>query len=234
MKLIKKITSYFTKFELILWISSLALILITFFAFNNKDYMKLSASLIGATALILNAKGNPLGQVLIIIFATLYSIISYACAYYGEMITYFGMSLPMAIIALVAWLKNPFEKGKSEVKVNTITKKEYLFMSVLTVLVTIAFYFILKALNTANLIFSTISVTTSFAACYLTFRRSPLYALFYALNDIVLIILWVMVAISDLSYLSVIICFIVFLINDLYGFFAWLKMEKRQKRLSNV
>lgn len=231
MKLIKKITNYFTKFELILWLSSLAIILVTFFAFQDKDYMKLSASIIGATALILNAKGNPLGQVLIIVFAILYGIISFACAYYGEMITYLGMSLPMAVIALISWLKNPFRENKSEVKINAITKKEYIFLALLTLIVTIAFYFILKALNTANLIFSTISITTSFSACYLTFRRSPLYALFYALNDIVLIVLWVMVAITDISYLSVIICFVVFLVNDTYGFFAWIKMKKRQAKI---
>lgn len=231
MKLIKKITNYFTKFELFLWLSSLAIILVTFFAFQDKDYMKLSASIIGATALILTAKGNPLGQMLIVVFAILYGIISFACAYYGEMITYLGMSLPMAIMALVSWLKNPFRENKSEVKINTITKKEYVFLALLTLIVTIAFYFILKALDTANLIFSTLSITTSFSACYLTFRRSPLYALFYALNDIVLIVLWVMIAITDISYLSVIICFVVFLVNDMYGFFAWLKMKKRQAKI---
>ena len=193
--------------------------------------MKLSASIIGATALILTAKGNPLGQVLIVVFAILYGIISFACAYYGEMITYLGMSLPMAIMALVSWLKNPFRENKSEVKINTIIKKEYIFLALLTLIVTVAFYFILKALNTANLIFSTLSVTTSFSACYLTFRRSPLYALFYALNDIVLIVLWVMIAVSNISYLSVIICFVVFLVNDMYGFFAWLKMKKRQAKI---
>ena len=42
--------------------------------------------------------------------------------------------------------------------------------------------------NTTNLIPSTISVTISFLAVYLTFRRSPYFDLAYALNDIVLYI----------------------------------------------
>lgn len=50
-------------------------------------------------------------------------------------------------------------------------------------------YFILRAFNTANIIPGTISVTTSFVAVYLTFRRSPYFALAYAANDVVLIVL---------------------------------------------
>ena len=77
--------------------------------------------------------------------------------------------------------------------------------------------------------FSTLSVSTSFIAAYLTFRRSPYFALAYAANDVVLIILWTMASFIKTSYISVVICFVVFLINDLYGFVSWLKMEKRQK-----
>ena len=225
----KKLLNYFTKFEIGLWNSSVLIIVATFIIFEEKDYLTLIASLIGATFLILNAKGNPLGQFLTIVFSLLYGIISYRFDYYGEMITYLCMSMPIAIIALISWLKNPYKGNKSEVAVNNISKKETVFMTILATIVTIIFYYILKYFNTANLIPSTLSITTSFLASYLTFRRSPYYALFYAANDIVLIVLWVLASITDISYLSVVICFIVFLVNDLYGFINWRRMEKRQK-----
>lgn len=225
----KKILNYFSKGELILWVSSVTLIAVFFMIFDRENYLTLAASLIGGTALIFNAKGNPIGQGLIIIFAVLYAIISYSFAYYGEMITYLGMSAPMAAIALVSWLKNPYNGNKAEVKVNRLKGKEILFMAILTAAVTVIFYFILKSLGTANILPSTISVTTSFAAAYLTFRRSPFYALAYAANDLILLVLWTLAALSDISYLSVIICFVMFLINDIYGFINWRKMRKRQQ-----
>lgn len=225
----KKLLNYFTKFEIGLWNSSVLIIVATFIIFEEKDYLTLIASLIGETFLILNAKGNPLGQFLTIVFSLLYGIISYRFDYYGEMITYLCMSMPIAIIALISWLKNPYKGNKSEVAVNNISKKETVFMTILATIVTIIFYYILKYFNTANLIPSTLSITTSFLASYLTFRRSSYYALFYAANDIVLIVLWVLASITDISYLSVVICFIVFLVNDLYGFINWKRMEKRQK-----
>ena len=163
-----------------------------------------------------------------IIFGALYGIISYSFAYFGEMITYLGMTVPMAIVALVTWLKNPYKNNKSEVTVNKISKQEIVFMLCLSVLVTIIFYFILKALGTANLLPSTVSVTTSFIAAYLTFRRSPYFAFVYALNDIVLIVLWVMASFIDMSYVSTVVCFIIFLFNDLYGFISWKRMQRRQ------
>ena len=228
MNAFQKIKNYFSKGELILWSSSVILIIVSFFIFDRVNYLTLTASVIGVTALIFNAKGNPVGQVLIIIFSIFYAIISYSFAYYGEMITYLGMSAPMAAVALVSWLKNPYKGNKAEVKVNRLKLKEVIFMLVLTVFVTIIFYFILKNLGTSNLAPSTFSVTTSFIAAYLTFRRSPFFALAYASNDVVLLILWIMAAFEDISYLSVIICFAMFLINDLYGFINWTKMEKRQ------
>ena len=190
--------------------------------------MILAASLIGATSLILNAKGHPIGQILMVVFSALYGIISYTFAYYGEMITYLGMTAPMAIVALIAWLKNPYKGNKAEVKVNRLKLKEIIIMAALTVAVTIAFYYILWYFNTANLLPSSLSVTTSFFAVYLTFRRSPYFAIAYAANDIVLIVLWVLATLTDISYLSVTICFAVFLVNDIYSFINWLKMRKRQ------
>ena len=230
----KKLLSYFTKGEWALYLSSLVLIILSFAIFDRSNYLTLAASLVGATSLIFNAKGNPIGQALTIVFSVLYGIISFTCAYYGEMITYLGMTAPMAVMALVTWLKNPFRGNRSQVTVNKIKGREWIIMFLLAAAVTAAFYFILRALNTANLIPSTISVTTSFIAVYLTFRRSPFYAFGYAANDIVLIVLWVLAAIENISYLSVIICFVMFLANDVYGFVNWRKMERMQTFLAQT
>ena len=96
------------------------------------------------------------------------------------------------------------------------------------VAITVLFYFVLEHFNTANIVPSTISVTTSFLAVYLTFRRCPTFALAYAANDIVLIVLWVIASIYDTKYISVVVCFIAFLVNDIYGYISWQRMKRRQ------
>ena len=225
---LKSFIKYFSKAEIALWSSSVAFIVISFCVFDRENYFTLLASLIGVTSLIFNAKGNPFGQLLMVVFSFLYGMISLGFAYYGEMITYLGMTMPMAIFALISWLKNPYKGNKSEVKVNNISKKETLIMWLITVLVTIIFYFILKSFNTTNVILSTVSVTTSFLAVYLTFRRSPYFALAYAANDIILIMLWILASITRIQYISVVVCFVAFLINDIYGYISWNRMKIRQ------
>ncbi len=225
----KKSAVRFTKEELFLWLGSVLLIVVTFAVFDRENYMTLTASLVGVTSLIYNAKGEPFGQLLMIAFSLLYGAISFSFSYYGEMITYLGMTLPMSVFALCSWLKNPYSDKSSEVCVNRTTKRETVFMWSLSIVITVIFYFILEAFHTANIVPSTVSVTTSFLAVYLTFRRTPHYALAYAANDVVLIVLWSLASISDVKYISVVFCFAAFLVNDIYGFVSWRRMEMRQK-----
>lgn len=221
-----------TKFERGLWLTSLAVTVLSYvlsYLFSGSgDLLNLFASLIGVTALIFVAKGHVLGQLLTVVFSVFYGIISVLFAYYGEMITYLFMTTPMAIVASVEWIKHPY-KDTQEVKVHKVTKKQLAVMWLLALVVTVLFYFILKALNTANLFFSTLSITTSFVASYLTFLRSPYYAIGYSANDVVLIVLWILASIENISYLPMVACFIMFLFNDLYGFYNWRRMQKRQR-----
>ena len=216
-----------TRFELCLWLTSVAVITLTFLLSGAGDFLTMTASLIGVTALIFVAKGYVLGQVLTVVFSVFYGIVSFYFHYYGEMITYLGMTTPSAVAAVISWLRHP-HNGTKEVKVNQLNAGLWLLLGLLTIGFTVAFYFILTAIGNANIIFSTVSVATSFIASYLTFFRSPYYALGYAANDIVLIVLWTMATIESISYLPMIACFVMFLINDLYGFYHWQKMKKTQ------
>lgn len=225
---LKKLLSYFSLFEWILWLLSVSAILLSFLLCGDFYPLTLITSLLGVTALIFIAKGNVIGQFLIIIFSILYGIISYSFRYYGEMITYVFMSLPAAVFACISWLKNPSKKGASEVKVDTMSVSKWIWTAIISLAITVIFYFILKYFNTENLILSTISVTTSMFAASLLFLRSPYYALAYVANDIVLIGLWAFASIQSLSYLPMVVCFVAFLCNDTYGFINWNRMQKRQ------
>lgn len=224
----KKLFSYFSRAEILLWSISVFLIVLSFCLFDRESYLTLVASLIGVTSLIFNAKGNPIGQGLMILFSLLYGVISYTFSYFGEMLTYLGMTMPMAFFALLSWMKIPYGKNRSEVRVSTLGKSDLLLLALGTAGVTVLFYFILAYFHTTNLLPSTVSVATSFLAVYLTYRRSPCYALAYAANDIVLILLWGLASGKDNRYLSVVVCFVAFLVNDLYGFLSWQRMKKRQ------
>lgn len=221
--------SQLSKFEWILWGTSVITIVASYLISGNSGLFQMITSLVGVTALIFVAKGLIIGQLMTVLFSVLYGIISLTFHYWGEMLTYLLMAAPIALLASIEWLRHPY-KDTDVVEVSKITKKHIMLMSTLAVITTIVFYFILKALDTPNLFFSTLSVTTSFVAAYLTYLRSPYYGIGYGLNDIILIVLWILASIEDISYLPMILCFVMFLLNDLYGFFNWRRLRKKQKR----
>ena len=217
-----------TRREWILWGISLVAVLVSNFTAGTVDPVTLAATLIGVTALIFVARGDVWGQILTVVFSFLYSIASWHFAYYGEIITYLCMSAPIAAVSVVTWLKHPYKKDRNEVKIHHLSPRGFILLFIATVIVTVAFYFILGALGTTNLIVSTFSVSTSFLAASLLMFRSSYYAIAYAANDIVLIILWVLASFDDPSYIPMVVNFAAFLANDLYGFLSWKAREKKQ------
>lgn len=217
-----------SKKEWIIWIGSLIIVLISNIVTDDFNMLTLAAALIGVTSLVFAAKGNVWAQILMIVFSILYGIISFRFRYWGEMITYLGMTMPMSIWSAITWLKNPSKENGNEVEIQKLEKKHIVGLVVCGVLVTVFFYWILRMLNTPNIIFSTISIITSFVAAALTMLRSSYYAVGYAANDVVLIVLWVLASWENPLYIPVVVNFSIFLLNDLYGFVSWKKRELKQ------
>lgn len=208
--------------EWALWLCSLLAAIVSNLLSGNVGVLTPAAVCIGITSLIFAAKGNVWSQILMIIFSILYGIISWRSHYWGEMITYLGMTLPMSVWSTITWLKNPSENGK-EVAIQKLTKKHTVGLIFFGIITTAVFCFILKTLDTPNIFFSTLSITTSFFAAALTMLRSPFYALGYAANDIVLIVLWISASLNDPQYIPVAVNFAIFFFNDMYGFISWKK-----------
>lgn len=217
-----------SKKEWCIWFGSLMVVTVSNLIPGDLDVLTLAAALIGVTSLIFAAKGNVWAQILMIAFSILYGIISWRFRYWGEMITYLGMTLPMAIWSTITWAKNPSKENGNEVAIQKLTRKMIVLLALFCVVVTLGFYALLQALHTPNLVFSTISITTSFLAASLTMLRSSYYALGYASNDVVLIVLWVLASMENPGYVPVVVNFCIFLFSDLYGFISWKKRERNQ------
>lgn len=211
-----------------IWFGSLMVVTVSNLIPGDLDVLTLAAALIGVTSLIFAAKGNVWAQILMIAFSILYGIISWRFRYWGEMITYLGMTLPMAIWSTITWAKNPSKENGNEVAIQKLTRKMIVLLALFCVVVTLGFYALLQALHTPNLVFSTISITTSFLAASLTMLRSSYYAPGYASNDVVLIVLWVLASMENPGYVPVVVNFCIFLFSDLYGFISWKKRERNQ------
>lgn len=216
--LIKSLTTR----EWALWLSSLLIVSLSNVLSGDIDILTLLSACIGVTSLIFAAIGNIWSQILMIVFSLLYAVISWQFHYWGEMITYLGMTMPMAIWSTITWMKNPSENGR-EVAIQKLSTKHIAGLIISGAITTFVFYLLLCKLDTPNIIFSTISVTTSFLAAALTMLRSSYYALGYAANDIVL---WALASLENSAYIAMMANFLIFFVNDMYGLVSWKKRER--------
>ena len=223
-----KIFKDWTKIEKMLLFSSIILVLLFGFIFQSNLSTTIS-SIIGIVAALLLAKGKNLGQIFGILLVILYSFVSYVNRFYGEVIIYLCIMLPMYIIGLISWLKHQNSKTNI-IYVNKIVIQEWIIISIVSVISFIGIYFLLKLFNTSELVISSLSVVSSLYAIYLGVRRSKYSFYFYIINDFILIMLWGIPVVSGtLSLIPMVFNPIVNLINDSYGIYNWNKLEQVQK-----
>lgn len=227
----KKVFKDWSLFEGLLLFASVLSTIIVGVIFKS-NFLTVLTSIVGVICALLLAKGLILGQFFGIAIVVLYSLVSYNNGFYGEMIIYIGIMLPMYIWSIFEWIKHKSNKTNS-VEVNQISNREWIIISLIAGILFVLFYFVLKALNTSELIVSTLSVVDNLFAVYLLARRSKYGFVSYIINDLILIVLWgIPVIQGNLLLLPMLMNPVVNLINDSYGVVKWTKMQKAQKQLT--
>ena len=223
-----KILKDWSKFEKTLLFGNI-IVVSTIGIIFKADLLTTACSIIGINTALLLAKGKNLGQLMGILITLLYSILSFKNKYYGEVLIYVFLMLPMFVVGTFSWIKHQNKKTNS-VEINNIKAKEWIIVSIIFIGVFIGIYYVLKAFNTNELIVSTASVLASLFAVYLQVRRSKYSFSFYIVNDIILFILWgTPVFKGNYTLIPMLLNPVFNFINDLYGFYYWRKTEKIQK-----
>lgn len=192
------------------------------------DILTTICAIVGIITALLLAKGKKMGQIFGLLIVALYSIVSFRNGYYGEVIIYMCIMLPMYIIGIVSWVRHQ-NKETNTVEVNKIKLKEWIIVLFASIVCFIGIYFLLKAFNTKQLFISSLSVIDSLFAVYLGVRRSKYSFYFYVVNDLILILLWgIPVVTGTIILIPMVFNPLINLINDLYGIYNWKKLEKVQ------
>ena len=197
--------------------------------FNSKWYIILN-TILGLLCVFTQAKGKIATQFIGVIYFCFYIGISYSQKYYGEVVLYLTILLPMYIYGIIHWLRNRDSKEENTVVVRSnLSKKEWLILSIGFILLSIIVYFILKSLDTSQLLISTLSFVSMLPAVYLLARRCKWNQVAFLINDFIVPLLWIFLVIEGNTIFVPMCIYHVFQITyDVYGFIEWIKLEKRQ------
>lgn len=234
MDFIVKTIKSFSLGEILLLAGSLIAEAVLFAFLPEKNWLSFSASLLGILTIIFMAKGNVLGHCLSIGFSVLYSMVSFREGYYGEMIAYLGINIPICLVAIILWIRNPSASGNNEVKIKKTGWKDLFIVLGLATPVAAAAFFLLYFLGTSNLVLNAASLYSCIIADLLTWRRSKYYAVAFCVNDAIIIAMWTIASLSNFSNIVMVGCFVIFLVNDLYGFIDWQRREKIQTERNEI
>lgn len=218
-----KIANYFrtwNTFEKVMFLASIIFILGLGFVLHC-DFLTTIVAFLGFFSALNQAKGNVVGQFVGVVLAVLYSIISYRNKYFGEVIVYLLIILPLYVVGIFSWLKNR-DKKTEKVKQNIISSKEWGWLVLGSIVLFVILYQLLKYFDTSQLFVSTLSMIINIFATYLLVRRSKYSFIFYIFNAFILLVLWGIPVING-DYLLIPMVFdgILLLINDIYGFKSW-------------
>lgn len=221
-----KILKDWNLFEKFLLIGSISVITIVFLIFNT-DLITAITSLTGIITALLLAKGKVAGQFFGLMIVVLYSFVSFQNKYYGEMLIYIFIMLPLYILGIYSWIKN--KNPKTEVvEPNDISKKEWILIIFISIIFFIIFYYLLKYFKTEELFLSVLSIIGSMYAVYLLARRSKYGFLFYLFDDIILFLMWLIPVLNgNILVLPMVFNPLINFINDSYGWYRWNKSIKQ-------
>ena len=145
------------------------------------------------------------------------------------MIFCYVITIPVYLISVITWLKNRSSEN-DEVTVNKLSVMELVILLISSIPLFAIIFFVLRALNTANLVVSTISLTLGAIASYLLMRRCEYNFIFYILLNVTGIALWTTITIRDLSNLPTVISYSISVFLNITGLINWIKMKKSQQK----
>ena len=216
--------------DLILIVVGIVAVTISSILFKSKWYIFVTTTL-GLLCVFTQAKGKIITQFIGIVWFAFYVFVTYTQRYYGESLLYLIIMIPMYVYGVIHWLCNRDKNDNVVIVRSNLSKKEWAISGVCFATLAVGVYFLLKALNTAQLIISTLSFVSMLPAVYLLIRRCKWNQVAFLVNDFMVMSLWVVLVIQgDFSFLSMCIYHVFQITYDVYGLVEWIKLEKKQKQ----
>ena len=196
--------------------------------FHSKWYVFVS-TILGLLCVFTQAKGKIATQFIGVIYFCFYIFISYTQKYYGESILYLTIMLPMYIYGIIHWLSHKDKQDNVVLVRSNLPLKEWIYAGIGFLVVSTGVFFLLRALNTAQLVVSTLSFVSMLPAVYLLIRRCKWNQVAFLVNDFIVPILWIFLITEGKYYFLPLCIYHIFQVTyDIYGLIEWIKLEKKQ------
>jgi nicotinamide mononucleotide transporter len=232
MKVTKKIRQYFddwTIFEEVWLIVFSTVAFIAYFA-TGGTLASLLASWTGMITVVLVAKGRISNYYFGVVNVAIYGFLAFQSQFYGEVMLNWGYYLPLQFIGYYIWTKNQNQEGIDEVNVARLSNRRRIMWICISIVSIFGYGLFLKYLNGNLPFFDSTSTTLSVIAQYLMIRRVKEQWIVWMIINIVSIYMWADIYLSTGNSIAILIMWIAYLVNSIYGWYNWRLLESKQDR----
>lgn len=223
MKIIKKLTNYMTPFQ---WFEVLAVIGFTlYFALTDKDnalwYLIVDsiASICGIFCVVLCATGKKSQYYWGFANIIAYIVIAMCNKYYGQVMLNALYYLPSQFVGLYVWNRHMNEE-KGEVKSKRMSIKQIIIFLLGITICIVSYHLLLEYLGGRETWLDSVTFMVSLVAnALMVFRYKEQWALWIVV-DAITVVMWIIA--GDLIMITL---WAVYLINAVYGYYKWSKMN---------
>jgi len=194
-----------------------------------RTWLSIVTCLTGLWCVILVAKGRIFNYYLGLINVIGYAYITYSYKLWGEVMLNAGYFLPMQFVGLYIWLKNKDPEVKDKVKIKFMSDPARALWSGTSVAAVLAYGLILKDMGDPVPYLDSASTVLSVIAMILMAQRYMEQWFLWIIVDVVSVAMWWVVLFEKGSNdIAMLVMWIAYLINAVYGCIAWINMYKRQ------
>jgi nicotinamide mononucleotide transporter len=225
-----KIKNYFKDWNTYekIWLGLFTAIIIGLSIFWKDNLIGIIASLTGIWCVVLTAKGKISNYYFGIINVITYAIVAYGWEYYGEVMLNIAYFLPMQFVGIYIWIKNRKQNDKDGVYVKFLNNKQRIFWLILSIIGVVGYGFVLQGLGGSLPFTDSMSTILSIIAMILMAGLYMEQWILWIVVDVVTIVMWFVVMLQGGNDISILLMWIAYLVNAVYGLINWIKMYKNQ------
>jgi nicotinamide mononucleotide transporter len=211
-----------------IWLLTFTMVNIYLFFAWQDSLIGLTASLTGMLCVVLTAKARISSFYWGLINILTYSYVAYRSAYYGDVMLNLLYFLPMTFVGIYFWKRNLKNNKKGEVKVKSLSWKNRFIWFGISIIILIIYGIILMMIKGTLPFIDSATTVFSIIATIMLNKRLTEQWFFWIMVDVLSIVMWAYIFITSRGDISMLVMWSAFLVNALYGYYNWRKMEKNQ------
>lgn len=231
MSKVKDFFKGWSKFELC-WLVLSTVIMIVLSIIWGDNTLALISGITGILGVVLAAKGKVSTYFFATINVAIYAYLTFNNHLYGEFMLNAFYYIPMNFIGFYLWSRHKDEKS-GEVEGKALTPKQIVILLAATAVIVIIYWQILTHLGGQLALIDAMSTVFSVIALIMQVARYAEQWLLWIIVNIVSVIMWILLIGKDSSAVTMVVMWIAYLFNSIYGYYNWKNLLRKTANIIN-